>query len=291
LYQKAIAKCETEYGKNSWVLGSLYYQLGVRALALSKFDLAEHCFKKAVEINPNSEAAQIMLVQLLRFRSKDEAAYMQTEQALKKHEDSTPLRRNLVLLLQERNPAGATQQAYIIDCLQNGNTDKLSAHRQADKALDKDADNKQTAAKASSKPTARAAAKAVTQVASPGTAGQLIYQPLSQVLSKKHITVSRPRSHRVGKMPAGLVPPPPPPAALGFPVLTQTGSASRGPTPMKAKAKSLKIGKDMQAQTQAQKERAGQKATAKAIGATGETQKPAAERAFLIDWASVKKKH
>ena len=120
LYQKAISKSESEYGKNSRIVGNLYYQLGIKAFLLSKFNLAENSLKKAVEINPNSEAARLMLIKLLKFRNRQVEAYNQIQQALKKHPESVSLHKDLVLSLQEREPAHANKQAYLISCIQNG---------------------------------------------------------------------------------------------------------------------------------------------------------------------------
>lgn len=193
LYQKAIAKSESEFGKNSQIVGDLNFQLGVRAFWLSKFNLSEHCLKRAVEINSNSEAAQLMLINLLRFRNREAEAYVHTQQALKKHPDSVLLRKDLVICLQGNNPAGASQQAFLVKCLQNGITDRIPNIQS------------QLQKKASEKP------KTSVDKKNPNTS-KAVYEPVSKTPPVNKIAkVNRHRAtsssvHRSIKMPAGLVP-------------------------------------------------------------------------------------
>ncbi len=305
LYQKAIAKSEAEYGKNSRIVAALNYELGVRALYLSKFNLAEHSFKKAVEINPNCEATQLMLVQLLRFRNKDADAYYHTQQGLKKHPDSTVLHSDLVLCLQDKNPASATQQAFYVSCLQNGLADKIpalrpkSVEKPVEKAVEKPATVDQSenpAVKGKKELTAKNATKEKTKSENHkelATSNKAIYQPIKPSTPAKSIAVKASKRvkkvavHKSSSMPIGLVPPPPPPSALGFPMPPQfhhaENAASSG---MKAKAESIKANKTRLKESKAQTE-----------APIEESKRPAAEHPsgdsdpdFLIEWASVKKK-
>jgi tetratricopeptide (TPR) repeat protein len=152
LYQKAIEKAEQDYGKSSPLVSDLSYEMGVRAYDLCKFDLAERCLKKAAAINPNSLSAQLMLGQLLRFRNRNSEAYAHIEQALNKHWDAVEARKDLMLCLQDIDPASAAQQALIINCLQNGSISKIPARERPEKA----------AASNSAKPIAAASAATST---------------------------------------------------------------------------------------------------------------------------------
>jgi tetratricopeptide (TPR) repeat protein len=307
LYQKAIAKAESEFGKNSRVAGDLYYQLGVRAFWLSKFNLAEYSFKKAVEINPNSEAAQLMLINLLRFRNRDTEAYGHIQQALKKHPDSASLRKDLVISLQDKDPLRAAKQAYLVTCVQNGITEKALTVKQDQPVEPKKAEEKEPSEKPAlkeslTKPdnlTNKKAKTPANQISKspnnkapvgkpqnnkakiskpqtePQTASKAIYEPIKNIMNTitKAVKPKKALSSHKGsnKLPLGLVPPPPP-DTMGFP------SSARGG--MRARAESIKFEKAQPAKT------------------TEESQKPAAEHPaaesdpdFLIEWASVKKKH
>ena len=273
----------------------------MRAFWLSKFNLAERSFKKAVEINPNGEAAQLMLINLLRFRNRDAEAYTHIQQGLKKHPSSAPLHKDLVISLQGRDPSRATEQAFLVNCIQNGIIEKIPTLKQdqeteAKKSEKKDQNEKNTLKKdlmksdisKNKKSTNKKSKEQVTQIGQPKeesqTAGKAVYEPVSNIVPqsiKAKKAVSRPsvlrqnvsRQRRSEKMPAGLVPPPPPSEMLGFP--------SSGRSGMRARAGSIKLENAQPAQAEPTEERK------KHV-----VDRPAgdADPDFLIEWASVKKK-
>jgi hypothetical protein len=292
LYQKAITKSEMEYGKNARAVGALYYELGVRAFWLSKFNLAERSLKKAVEINPNCEAAQLMLINLLRFRNRDAEALGHIQQALKKHPDSTPLRKDLIIALQERDPSKATVQAFTVNCIQNGITEKIptissETSPEPKKVAEQDANgktkknnlNKQNTAvvKRPNLPKNDLKQKGdLKQTNQLKVGSKAIYEPVSPNTPPKITKVksSKPRKHSSNsQMPAGLVPPPPP-DTFGF--------LGQHPAGMKAKAGSIKSQNAQSAPEQAEAP------TKHAVERPSSTE---SDPDFLIEWASVKKKH
>lgn len=313
LYQKAIVKAESEYGKNARVAGSLYYEMGVRALALSKFNLAERCFKKATEINPHSEAAQLMLVQLLRFRDRDTEAATHAQQLLKKRWDSKEVRRDLMLCLQDKDPAGAARQAFIINCLQNDTLSKIPGfeHQASlDKPVESIQPDHNTGSQSSSesnktaevsKAKAPAESAGVAKKASKDVAAgktqtptQIKGQPPKAHTHKiktvrENKTVSQvkaksARSRKGGSKTPALVPPPPP-IQLGFPgpAAVQAG--------LKAKAASMKPEKAKET-PHSEKQVAKESGDSKPAQ-TSETQKRTpsdVDPDFLLDWAAIKKK-
>ncbi len=296
LYQKAILKAESDYGKNGRAVGTLNYQLGVRALSSSKFDLAEHSFKKAVEINPNCEAARLMLIQLLRFRNKDAESYYQTQQALKKHADSIALHRDLILCLQDKNPAYATQQAFIINCLQTDNLDKIPNRQRAIEkpvaqassrailtpAIDP---NKQKHEAASTNQNAKKTANKSTK--SINLSANQTGEHLSHKTSVNQNRKRKANSPSIGRLPAGLVPPPPPPAALGFPAPRSETNL----TELKAKAAIIKTQKNNQSADKSEKKNAEEKAASSEPAPKHASEQAAGEDPdFLLDWAGSKKK-
>ncbi len=325
LYQKAVEKAEADYGKDSPLVGSLSYEMGVRAYDLSKFDLAEHCLKKAVAVDPNCLAAQLMLGRLLRFRDKNNEAYQHIQQVLKKHWDSPEARRDLMLCLQDADPASAAQQAFIINCLQTGAINKIPGRelpakaQKPEKPAESTVPNKPAAA--STTTPARATSGITTQANLPGQANNPAGKQnhtnaseLSNIESRiqwiekalkgnnkpasRAVTSSRVRTKAVNKVAKGgrehkttahtpslLVPPPPLPAWFGFPT-GKPGAPSNPPAGLKAKADSIK---------------AENSAPEKKKKSKTETTKPAAEEAvkrpsgegdsdFLLDWAAIKKK-
>jgi len=260
--------------------------LGIRAFWLSKFNLAERSFKRAVEINPNSEAAQIMLINLLRFRNREAEAYADTQKALKRHPESAALRKDLVICMQTNNPSAATQQAFLVNCLQNGIMPAINKPEQSTKSTNeskeqKSSDNQKANTK-NSDLTHKQIDKTNTVNKQDLSNSKAVYEPV-KTTANKPIKVARiksgsPRTHKSTKLPSGLVPPPPP-DAFGFLAQPRTG--------MKAKASSIKS-----EPTQAAKP---EKATAS--DTQSEEPKKHIEHStaesdpdFLIEWASVKKK-
>ncbi len=322
LYQKAIVQAESQYGKNARMTGSLYYEMGVRALSLSKFNLAERCFKKATEINPHSQTAQLMLVHLLRFRDRDGEAVAYAQRLLKKHWDSKEARRDLMLCLQEKDPEAATQQAFIINCLQNDTLNKIPGFERQEKPIEQIQPSPSTGngAAKEEKPGTVQAAKAPGSGQSTSVAKESSKSAISekaktpqQLKSKQLRTGSnktktfrakqipspakaKPARSRKGRAKSAALVPPPPPIQLPSFAGMQAG--------LKAITGSMKLenitggGKPKGTKEKAkQSESTGEKASEKQSGEAKPSQAIQAQKRapsdvdpdFLLEWAGKKK--
>jgi len=125
-YQKAIDKSIKDYGPESSYTARLYFEMGLLALDMSKFTLADHCFTKAIQINPNSATARLKLAELLRLRERPELARSMVQKSMDRHLNSPEAYREMVVWLQERNPAAATKESFMISQILNGNISQLA---------------------------------------------------------------------------------------------------------------------------------------------------------------------
>jgi hypothetical protein len=308
LYQKAIEKAEQDYGKNSPAVGDLSYEMGVRAYDLCRFDLAERCLKKAVMINPDSLPAQLMLVQLLRFRNQDGEAYRHVDRAVKKHWDASEARRGLMLCLQSVDPASAAQQAFIINCLQNGSINKIPAREvppvqnqaqtpaanPASKPTTKSVVKNETADATKKSQSETGKEKAVIEAGTklPGFARKKMSNNAGSKGARNH-GKSKERSGKRHKsqqhMPSLLVPPPPLPNWFGFLNPKHEAPQASAQQGLKAKANSIKKEKTKVpanetniGETKPEVEAPPQHAS-KHSGAETDSD-------FLLDWGGIKKK-
>lgn len=297
LYQKAIIRSQNEYGKNSKVTADLYYQLGIRAFWLSQFDLAEAALKRSVDINPNSEAAQLMLINVLRFRNQNAEAYFYIQRGLKKNLNSLALHKDLVLCLQDAAPLKATQQAFVTSCLQDGMPERAkhirsvtTAAKTPQKAADeKDKEKKEKSVKKTSSQnksnvqksaaTKQQPAKGKQNKAEIKSAAKAVYEPIAPQKAQSPVKVKTAhRSNRqthTNKLPLGLVPPPPVMDIPAIPVVPQS---------LRAHAARMKPEKS----EHAQEPRSAVEEVPKKHEV--ERQSSDSDPDFLIEWANVKKK-
>jgi hypothetical protein len=214
---------------------------------------------------------------LLRFRNRNSEAYGQIEQALNKHWDANEARRDLMLCLQDIDPASAAHQAFIINCLQNGSTSKIPAG------------DIQPAAG----PAQPAAVKVINN--KPQKVVKEANKTVNKVLHKAAGHGQRKNksagTHRAEHMPSLLVPPPPLPNWFGFLGGKSSQPAStNAPQGLKAKANSIKKGKAIKSPSD---EAGGGESKPEAEASPQRSAKhssPESDSDFLLDWAAIKKK-
>lgn len=114
-FDSAIQLAEHSYGQDSMFVAEVYFDAGLTALRADRYQRAEQCLTKAVQLNPNSIQARLVLAECYKKRGQMAAAKRQVRTVLEKHPNCLEARRLLALMYQqEGNLAQATQECYLL---------------------------------------------------------------------------------------------------------------------------------------------------------------------------------
>ena len=184
-------------------------------------------------------AAQLTLAQLLKFRNRNSEAYDHIAQAVNKHWDASEARKDMMVCLQDIDPASASHQAFIINCLQNGSISKIPTNERPEKpkkliqppTTEASAISNDVKPAAFPRPTVSAANKVIDKKNEKHTEAS---KPVKKEISKPKNKLPRVhKTHETGLGSSLLVPPPPLPSWFGFGDQSRPPQTQRAPPPQK----------------------------------------------------------